>query len=68
MEAKYQIGQKFMTRGKHPKFAQVVDVLRTYNSAGELVKISYVTKHSFLGQIITDHDTYETTITMGLGR
>lgn len=66
MTPKYLIGQKFSTRGKHPKLCVVVDILRTYNSAGELVKLSYVTKHSFMGQIITDHDVPETTIAMGL--
>lgn len=65
-EPKYPIGTQFKTRHKHPRHCTVVDVLKTYNSVGELVSIRYVTKHEFMGQIVLDHDTVETTITMGL--
>jgi hypothetical protein len=65
MELRFQIGQKFATRGKHPRICTVTDILKTYNSKGELVKIRYVAEHDFLGQIVTDHDVVETTIAMG---
>jgi len=54
-----------MTRGKAPKFCTVVDILRTYNSADDLVKVRYVATHEFMGQIIRDCDVLETTIAMG---
>jgi hypothetical protein len=66
MENKYAIGQQFKTRGKSPRICTVIDVLKTYNSKGELVKIRYVATHEVLGQIVTDYEIPETTITMGL--
>jgi hypothetical protein len=65
-EPAFAIGQKFMTRGKHPRFCQVIDILRTFNHAGELVKITYVANHACMGQIVTDYDVCETTIRMGI--
>jgi len=62
----YQIGQQFKTRGKVSRVCTVTDILRTYNAAGELVKIRYVATHEFAGQIVIDHDVVETTISMGL--
>lgn len=67
-EAKYTIGQQFTSRGKYPKLCTVTDILKTYNSAGELVKIRYVAEHNFMGQTVADHDVCETTITMSLIR
>lgn len=64
-EAKYQIGTTFATRGKHSKLCTVVDILKTYNSQGELVKVRYVATHEFMGQTVTDYDVPETTIAMG---
>jgi hypothetical protein len=43
----------------------VTDILKTYNSKGELVKIRYVAEHQFMGQTVTDRDVVETTIAMG---
>jgi len=62
---KFAIGQQFMTRGRHPRLCTVVDILQTYNAAGELVKIRYLAAHEFLGKTVTDHDVCETTIAMG---
>jgi hypothetical protein len=31
-EAKYAIGTKFKTRHKIPRYCEVVDILKTYNS------------------------------------
>lgn len=64
-EPKYTIGQQFKTRGKHPRLCTVIDILKTYNSKGELVSIRYVSTHDFMGQLVTDRDVPEVTITMG---
>jgi len=65
-EARFPIGTKFKTRHNNPRQCEVVDILKTYNSQGELVAIRYVAKHDFLGQTVTDSDVVETTIAMGL--
>jgi hypothetical protein len=62
----YEIGTKYKTRGKAPRLCEVVDILKTYNSKGELVKTRYVATHLFLGQIVTDYDVSKTTIAMGI--
>lgn len=59
---RFEIGQRFMSNGKHPREMVISDILRTYNSANELVRIRYVAQHTFMGQIVTDHDVCETTI------
>lgn len=63
---KYAIGTKFKTRGKRQDICEVVDVLKTYNSAGELVSVRYVATHDFMGQKVTNRDVVATTIAMGL--
>lgn len=62
MEPRFQIGQQFKTPGKHPRICTVTDILKTYNSAGELVRIRYVATHEFMGQTVTDHDVCDATI------
>lgn len=62
----YQIGTKYLTRGKHPRLCTVIDILKTYNSAGKLVHTKYVSTHELLGQIVTDRDVVRTTIDMGI--
>ena len=62
----YPIGTQFKTRGKVPRLCTVTDILKTYNSAGELVKIRYVAQHDFMGQKVNDYDVVATTIAMGL--
>ena len=64
-EPRFPIGHKYSTRGRHPRVCTVTDILRTYNAAGELVKIRYVSTHEFCGQSISDSDVRETTIAMG---
>lgn len=63
---RFNIGTQFKTRGKHPRLCTVTDILKTYNSAEELVSIRYVATHEFMGQTVTDRDVVETTIAMGL--
>lgn len=65
-EPRFTIGQQYRTRGKAPRLCTVVDILRTYNARGDMVKLRYVATHDFLGQTITDHDVVETSIVMGL--
>ncbi len=65
-EAKYHIGTQYMSRGKYPRLCTVTDIFKTFNNSGELVKIRYVSRHEFMGQVLTDPDVVETTITMGL--
>lgn len=64
--ADYAIGTKFKTRGKHPRLCEVTDVLKTYNSKGELVRTRYVAVHMLAGMPVTDHDVVRTTIDLGL--
>ena len=65
-EMTFEIGQQFKTRGKAPRLCTIVDILKTYNSAGELVKTRYVATHEFMGRTVTDRDVCETTVAMGL--
>ncbi len=62
---KFQIGQKYIKRGKRKDICTVIDIHTTYNSAGEVVKERYVSTHTFMGQVVTDRDVVETTIAMG---
>jgi hypothetical protein len=62
---RFQLGQQFSTRGKHPRLCTVTDILRTYNDAGELVRLRYVATHQLCGQTVTDYDVVETTIALG---
>lgn len=64
--AKYSIGQQFKPIGKRSQLCTVVDILKTYNAKGELVKIRYVATHDFMGQVVTDYDVNEVTIARGI--
>jgi hypothetical protein len=65
-EPKFKVGTKYRTRHKNPKLCTVVDILKTYNLAGELVSIRYQSVHECLGQNVVEGDVVETTIAMGL--
>lgn len=62
----YAIGTKFKSKGKSPRLCTITDILKTYNSKGELVKTRYVATHNFMGQVVTDYDLPASTIAMGL--
>jgi hypothetical protein len=62
----FPIGTQYKTRGKAPKLCTVTEIFKTFNSKGELVKITYESQHSFMGQMVTERDVIETTIAMGL--
>lgn len=61
----FNIGQQYMTRGKHPQLCTVTDIHKTYNSANELVKFRYVATHKFAGQTVADYDVCQSTVAMG---
>ena len=65
-QARFPIGTQFLTRGKNPRLCQVVDILYTFNHAGEQVAIRYVATHEFMGQIVKDCDVVDTTIAIGV--
>jgi len=66
MTSEIKIGQKYRTRDKHPRICTVTDILRTYNNAGQLVSVAYVTQHEFAGQTITDYNVPAATINRGM--
>lgn len=63
---KFAPGTVYKTRGKHPRICTVKDVHTTYNLDGEIVSITYLATHQFMGQTVTDRNVCETTIAMGL--
>lgn len=66
-EPRFPIGTRFIPAGRKVKNVwRVVDIWRTYDSAGNLVRVRYVAAHDFLGQTVTDCDVIETTIARGL--
>lgn len=66
LTARYSIGQQYKTRGKHPVVCTIVDIHRTYNNAGELVKLRYVSTHEFMGQTLTDYEVVDATVARGI--
>ena len=62
----YAIGTQYYTRGKHPRLCTIIDILKTYNSKGELVKTRYMSSHMFLGQVVIDHDVPQASVALGL--
>lgn len=61
----YPIGTQFKTHGKQPHVCTVIDILKTHNDAGELVRTRYVATHEFCGQTVTDRDVCDVTIARG---
>lgn len=60
----YPIGTVYRPVGKD-HVCTVVDILRTYNAAGELVRVRYVSEYEFCGQKLRDTDVVGTTIARG---
>lgn len=49
-----KIGLKFKNKNKkHNNLMEVVDIHKTYNSKGDLVRTEYVCENDFIGQKIT---------------
>lgn len=66
MKHKFPIGTVYTTRGKHQRICTVIDQLTTYNAAGKIVSIRYVSEHEFMGQKVYDYDVVETTVAIGV--
>jgi hypothetical protein len=64
-EPRFKIGQQFI-RYASRRVCTIVDIHRTYNQAGELVKLRYVTTHELAGRTVTDYDVVDTTIARSL--
>lgn len=62
----FPIGTTFQPVGRKVGVCTVVDIWKTYNSAGELVKTRYVATHQLGGQTVTDCDVVGVTIARGL--
>ena len=65
MKNAYPIGTRFTPIGKNRAEHTVVDIHRTFNSRGELVKLFYVSTHLFCGQQVTAYEIPATTIARG---
>lgn len=59
------IGTKYQARNQRKDICTVIDILKTYNNAGELVSTKYLCEHQFMGQKVK-HKEVETTIKMAL--
>lgn len=66
MEPDVDIGTKFRKLGRGDEVWTVVDVWKTYDNAGRLVKVRYVASRHFMRQEIFDHDVVKTTILRGI--
>jgi hypothetical protein len=63
---KYPQGTKFIRRGdKQRRIFTVIDYHTTRNIAGDIVKQRYCAGYEIAGQILTDSDITETTISRG---
>jgi len=63
---KYAQGTKFIRRGdKQKRVLTVFDYHTTRNISGDIVKQRYVAAYEIAGQILTDSDITETTISRG---
>lgn len=65
-DVKFILGTHFIPRSdKAHCVYTVIDVWRTFNWQGDLVRIEYIAEHSLAGQRIESHEC-ETTIAMGI--
>jgi hypothetical protein len=60
----FPIGFMCIPRGKVKRVCVVVDYLRTYNDAKELVQFRYVTTHRLCNQTVFNYDVVHTTLQM----
>jgi len=64
MTHRFPIGTTFTPRGKVKRLHTVVDCLTTTNAKGEVVKMTYIAEHEFMGQTVTS-EVIDTTIALG---
>lgn len=63
----YPIGTKYLPMGrKNAKVCTITEGFKTFDSKGNLVKISYQSQHDFMGQVVINNDVCETTIARGI--
>ena len=65
IEPRYSIGQQYTAKNKRKDVCTVIDILSTYNAAGDLVSVKYLCSHMFLGQVVK-HEEVQATIDMAL--
>jgi hypothetical protein len=66
-DARFPIGTRYLSQHrKYPYVCTVVDIHRTYNAAGVLVKVRYVATHDFCGQPVTESDIVDVTVARGV--
>lgn len=58
-KARFTVGTEFIHYGfkKQNAMRKIVDILTTKNIDGEVVKIEYVTEHTFAGQTVIGYVT-----------
>lgn len=61
MDQRFEIGTVYKSY-RDDRLNIIVDVYKTYNSKGEMVALSYVTEHEFLGQKIKRRDVTDAEI------
>ena len=64
-DARFPIGHTYTSAGKAPRQCVVADIHRTYNNAGELIRLRYVAAHDFMGQTVLRYDVTDTEIAKG---
>ena len=62
------IGTRWETAGKYSAICTVSDILKTYNSAGNLIRIEYVSQHSSALGGTTESIDNQTTVARGIAR
>lgn len=65
MTPKFKIGQQYKVNERSCVYT-IKDILTTFNSKNEVVKIRYLVSHVFCGQEINNQDVCETTIARGI--
>lgn len=61
MNQRFEIGTTYKSY-RDGRYYTIVDVHKTYNSAGKMIALSYVTEHEFLGQKVGRHGVTDTEI------
>lgn len=61
-----KIGTQFKALGKRGDIKTIIDIHKTFNHVGELVRTTYVTTHNFCGQAIKTYDVTNTEVRRGI--
>lgn len=60
----FEIGTHYINSKN--RLCVIKDILKTFNSKGELIKTRYVAEHDFMGQKIEDNDVLHISIQKGM--